>query len=586
MSNQPSTELPGRERQLAQLRNVQRLAGLIASAFVFGPAATGKTAAVQLVFGLESIVDCNRAFTLPLVLSAMAAILFGPSSHIPDLASLAFACRLLSTPKVVVFDGAEKLRGLAENRVRLVSALLRLPNVTCVFVAALPWRQFQADAEESNQINIYFNAYSYAETRVILERDCPADEDDLAFYLRFVDLTQSVLHRACRDLNELRHIVALLFPKYKDPVIHGKCTKDIKDSKLLYDAVQFYFKEVIDKLYIRKVSSSEWTQASTSVKPFSNAQTLKALDTFDIDLPYNTTYLLLASFIASYNPKGLDVRFFARANEKRTRKTGISMAKKTSAKLRQQLVGPKPFPIERMLAIFYRIKEDTSSTVDELESLVDIQMQITSLVAKGLLIRMSAAGRIEEVKCKVNIGMETAFALAGRVRLIGYSWLDLLCDLFATVVAVAVIARHIGWDFADTNYMTVMSMFRSSLVASTNIAIMVTGAHWPDSFWLNMAWAIQTYVLCRCLNAEIVLPEMKKTVTQLATPSSKNKAVLANEVKKSSSTSSGLLPMDTGAIVHNHRSASTHNLGNSQTALRTCPDISVLVRNRSMLGKD
>ncbi|ORY53463.1 hypothetical protein BCR33DRAFT_778864 [Rhizoclosmatium globosum] len=64
---------------------------------------------------------------------------------------------------------------------------------------------------------------------------------------------------------------------------------------------------------------------------------------------------------------------------------------------------------------------------------------------------------------------------------------------------------------------------------------------------------------------------MKKTVTQLATPSSRNKAVLANEVKKSSSTSSGLLPMDTGAVVHNHRSASAHNLGNSETALRMCP---------------
>ncbi|ORY53464.1 hypothetical protein BCR33DRAFT_778865 [Rhizoclosmatium globosum] len=320
----------GRERQLSQLRNVQRLAGLIASAFVFGPAATGKTAAVQLVFGRRALLTATGPLLCRLCFRRQDGgnPLWPLVAH-SDLASLAFACRLLSTPKVVVFDGAEKLRGLAENRVRLVSALLRLPNVTCVFVAALPWRQFQADAEESNQINIYFNAYSYAETRVILERDCPADEDDLAFYLRFVDLTQSVLHRACRDLNELRHIVALLFPKYKDPVIHGKCTKDIKDSKLLYDAVQFYFKEVIDKLYIRKVSSSEWTQASTS-----------------------------------------GCSLFARANEKRTRKTGISTAKKTSAKLRQQLVGPKPFPIERMLAIFYRIKEDTSSTVDELESLV------------------------------------------------------------------------------------------------------------------------------------------------------------------------------------------------------------------------
>ncbi|KAJ3123159.1 Origin recognition complex subunit 5, partial [Physocladia obscura] len=83
--------------------------------------------------------------------------------------------------------------------------------------------------------------------------------------------------------------------------------------------------------------------------------------------------------------------------------------------LRQQLLGPKPFPLERMLAIFYRIKEDASVDA-EIESLVDIQMQVTSLISKGLLLRMSSGMKIDEVKCKVNIGLETAYGLAARMR--------------------------------------------------------------------------------------------------------------------------------------------------------------------------
>ena len=53
----------------------------------------------------------------------------------------------------------------------------------------------------------------------ILALDKPADEDDVGFYLSFVDLLYSVFHGPCRDLNELRHVAALLFPKYREPVL-------------------------------------------------------------------------------------------------------------------------------------------------------------------------------------------------------------------------------------------------------------------------------------------------------------------------------------------------------------------------------
>jgi origin recognition complex subunit 5 len=45
-------------------------------------------------------------------------------------------------------------------------------------------------------------------------------------------------------------------------------------------------------------------------------------------------------------------------------------------KLRQQLLGPKAFPVDRMLAIFFSIVADVDGT--EVQSFVDLQMQVCS----------------------------------------------------------------------------------------------------------------------------------------------------------------------------------------------------------------
>jgi hypothetical protein len=40
--------------------------------------------------------------------------------------------------------------------------------------------------------------------------------------MRFIDLVYDVFQRNCKDLNEIRHLVALLFPLYVKPVKEGK----------------------------------------------------------------------------------------------------------------------------------------------------------------------------------------------------------------------------------------------------------------------------------------------------------------------------------------------------------------------------
>ncbi len=47
-------------------------------------------------------------------------------------------------------------------------------------------------------------------------------DEDRQFFMEFVELVHAVFQKPCRDLNEFRHIVLLLYPKYLAPVLAGK----------------------------------------------------------------------------------------------------------------------------------------------------------------------------------------------------------------------------------------------------------------------------------------------------------------------------------------------------------------------------
>ncbi|KAJ3338803.1 Origin recognition complex subunit 5 [Gonapodya sp. JEL0774] len=100
------------------------------------------------------------------------------------------------------------------------------------------------------------------------------------------------------------------------------------------------------------------------------------------------SFLILASFLASYNPQKHDRKLFSKEGEGRKGKKGKRglQIKETRGKLRQQLLGPKAFPLERMTAIFFSILDDS------IEDTVDINTQV------GLLIEHFGAANREGLK--------------------------------------------------------------------------------------------------------------------------------------------------------------------------------------------
>ncbi|KAK9718611.1 hypothetical protein K7432_005333 [Basidiobolus ranarum] len=236
--------------------------------------------------------------------------------------------------------------------------------------------------------------------------DCPEDED-ITFFLGFVDVLYDVFHRNCKDLNEMRHLVAMIFPKYIQPVLENQAQRT--ETTKLFRLVQPFLTAAADKLYLREISSAEWERKSAENELDISELTSKNLG--DCELPYFSRFLLIASYLASYNPPRLDQRFFTRGSEANGKKRGRKQgADKTGKKTRQQLVGPKAFPVERMLAIFFSILERP------LDSTVDIHSQIASLITLRLLIRTTSMDALDNMKCKTNVSYEYVKKVSRTVR--------------------------------------------------------------------------------------------------------------------------------------------------------------------------
>ncbi|KAI8328325.1 origin recognition complex subunit 5 C-terminus-domain-containing protein [Chlamydoabsidia padenii] len=346
----------------------------------------------------------------------------------------------------LVLDCAERLRDMPPS---ILPVLLRLSelthkNVSVILLSNIVFEKFRMKGGSYEPIYIRFPDYTKEDTIQILlldfvnierhikvKADDAGDDDhddsmttmvelDDGFFYSYAELIYSIFNHNCKDLNELRYFVALLLPLYIKPIQEG--TVGIYETSKLFKQAQPYFAEATDKLYLREISSAEWTKETRQLdQEHTENERVGAFLSHtrsrgkgDFDLPYYTKFLLLACYLASYNPPRFDIRYFAKGREERSKKKGGGTRKgkadNTGGKMRQQLVGPKAFPIERMLAIFYSIIDD------ELEDSIDIQLQISSLTTLRLLVRCTTLDKLDGAKYKCNVSFDFIRAAAQSVR--------------------------------------------------------------------------------------------------------------------------------------------------------------------------
>jgi origin recognition complex subunit 5 len=149
-------------------------------------------------------------------------------------------------------------------------------------------------------------------------------------------------------------------------------------------------------------------------------------------LPYYSRLLLVAAYLASFNPPRTDsLHFMKSAAAKRRKKGGGTAISRPGVakhrKISRKLLGAQAFVIERLLAIFHTIAEDADDrgrrgkASGEVVGAADLQMAIATLASLRLMVKMgpSNAGDALEGGCKyrVAVGWEVVRGVARSVGL-------------------------------------------------------------------------------------------------------------------------------------------------------------------------
>ena len=240
-------------------------------------------------------------------------------------------------------------------------------------------------------------------------------------------------------MSELVHIARLNYQLYQQPVLSGVCSHS--DSKKLWTNIEPQLKKFLSTVHLREVASQQMLtldQEKNNLEDFSNSiQSLSSVgpsisnvSRITIELPFYSKFLLIAAFLASYNPAKSDKRFFVKHHGKQ-RKTASSI--KTKEKLNSQLTGPKPFPLERLLAIFYNIVEEQVAIVVitlywsytdlfQVNPTANIYSQVSSLVRLQLLTAVGLE-MMDQPKYKCNVSMDFVRTVAKTVQFDVYKYL-------------------------------------------------------------------------------------------------------------------------------------------------------------------
>ncbi|XP_041978388.1 origin recognition complex subunit 5 [Aricia agestis] len=415
-------KVPGRDSQINELIELlgEDDEPLPVSLFISGSMATGKSLCVTTVLQhlrLKFVViDCIECYSPRIIFEAILTELDEDEllevkcdslSEFINVFKTLTSEKFQSKPIVLVFDRAERLRCMDSN---IISTFLRLRefctvNVCTIFISHLVYDNFYFKMGVREPIKIFFPNYNkedlfkivFLSHKVYLQHvlNIYQVDDDLVdvlskpeLFANFLNAFLSVFYRPCRDLIELRYMAKTNFIKYCEPIIKH----EIKPTDLakLWRHIAPILKSNLELLYLRINNTKSLTQSpgkeNSDVECHSHnyEKTLKeelmSTKTFaqSFELPYYAKFLLVAAYLASYNPPKEDKRLFMKNHGKQRKRLQQTKAKaKINEKLNTQL-GPKVFTLDRLLAIFYAILEEriglTSNLLAQIATLVELKL--------------------------------------------------------------------------------------------------------------------------------------------------------------------------------------------------------------------
>ncbi|OWO98683.1 origin recognition complex subunit Orc [Marssonina coronariae] len=332
---------------------------------------------------------------------------------------------------VLVFDGIDRQRDAPPT---LLPALARLgeiiPNLTTIFIVTLP---------RPNMLHvpgvpyISFPAYAKIELLRIIALTNPSPtlpKETKETWSRFCSAVwDSLSKHSGRDFLSFRAVCLRLWPRFIKPILDGSL--DSTPFTKLLIANRSLFQD--DAVLLHNIVSDAPTPGSLTTPVAAKYAGIGA------QLPFYSRLLLVAAYLASFNPPKTDATLFMKAAASKRRKKGggtaLTKGRQGVAKHRKisrKLLGPQAFVLERMLAIFHAIREDSDARgrgKGRLEGSADVQMAVATLASLRLLVRMGPASSADVldagVKYKVAVGWEV---VRGVARSVGIEAEDYLAE--------------------------------------------------------------------------------------------------------------------------------------------------------------
>ncbi|XP_070280704.1 origin recognition complex subunit 5 isoform X3 [Myotis yumanensis] len=389
-----------RESQVSTLQSLfgERHHFSFPSIFIYGHTASGKTYVTQTLLKTLELphvfVNCVECFTLRLLLEQILNRLNYLSSS-EDGCSTQITCDTFND-FVRLFKQITKAKSLKDQTVYITDR-----NVTVIFLSEIIWEKFRPNTGCFEPFVLYFPDYSIGNLQKILSHDHPP-EYSADFYAAYINILLGVFYTVCRDLKELRHLAVLNFPKYCEPVVKGEAGE--RDTRKLWRNIEPHLKKAMQTVYLREISSSQWEKLQ---KDDTDPGQLEGLSAYThVELPYYSKFILIAAYLASYNPSRTDKRFFLKHHGKIKKTNFLKKHEKTS----NHLLGPKLFPLDRLLAILYSIVDSRVAPT------ANIFSQITSLVTLQLLTLVGHDDQLDGPKYKCTVSLDFIRAIARTVN--------------------------------------------------------------------------------------------------------------------------------------------------------------------------
>jgi len=321
---------------------------------------------------------------------------------------------------ILVFDGIDRQR---EAPPTLLPALARLgeiiPKLTVVFIVTAPRPRF---LHLAGAPHLHFTPYDRAECLAILAQSPLAifdgvlgdeepseelilerQEDDAWLWSRFCGAVWDSLGKvAARDIVSFRNVCQRLWVPFVQPIRDGLSGTREFSKLLVRNRSMFQAESALNERIVPLASIGNSTR-----KSIKNSH----------ELPYYTSYLLIAAYLASYNPARQDQTFFMKAHERKRRKKGGGTAKGRPSKhrkIQRKLLGPQAFVMERMLAIFHALVPHPVPG-----GMGDLMSQVATLASSKMLVKTSTTADILDAgtKWRVNVGWEYVQIVA---RMVGF----------------------------------------------------------------------------------------------------------------------------------------------------------------------